>query len=113
GSPLDPRAGGTNLLIREGATLVTRIDDILSEIEPMLVREPDHRPLAEVYHPGAEPLDADRARVLEALGPAPTALDDIIRFTGLSAGSVRVILLELDLAGRLAHHPGGAVSLLP
>ncbi len=38
GSPLDPRADGTNDLIRNGATLVTRVDDIISVLTPM-VRE--------------------------------------------------------------------------
>lgn len=113
GSPLDPRAGGTNLLIKEGATLVTGVDDILSELEPMLAREPERMAPHAVGAPSLEPADADRDKVLEALGPSPVALDDVIRFTGLPAGTVRVLLLELDLAGRLAHHPGGAVSLVP
>ncbi len=44
GSPLDPRAGGTNLLIKDGASIVTSVEDIVSEITPMLAREAPPRP---------------------------------------------------------------------
>ena len=44
GSPLDPRAKGTNRLIREGATLTESAEDVLAVLRPMLgrdFREPD------------------------------------------------------------------------
>ena len=40
-------------------------------------------------------------RVLEALGPSPIDIDEIIRCTGIETRTVHIILLELDLAGRL------------
>ena len=49
--------------------------------------------------------------MLEALGPTPVGVDEIIRHTGLHAAQVFMILLELDLAGRLERHAGGTVSL--
>ena len=55
--------------------------------------------------------DKDRARVVEALGPTPIGVDEIIRHTGLHTAQVFTILLELDLAGRLERHAGGGVSL--
>ena len=36
GSPLDPRAEGTNQLLRDGATLCTRAEDVLSVLLPMV-----------------------------------------------------------------------------
>ena len=36
GSPLDPRAEGTNGLIKQGATVVTQVDDILSVLRPIM-----------------------------------------------------------------------------
>ncbi|MCW5697805.1 MAG: DNA-processing protein DprA [Bauldia sp.] len=113
GSPLDPRAAGTNRLIKEGATLVTAADDIVPALEPML-REPLAAAPRSVAEPHAPMLDAaatDRDRVLEALGPAPVAIDEVIRFTGLSAGVVQLVLIELSLAGRIERHPGQRVSL--
>lgn len=117
GSPLDPRAGGTNHLIREGATLVTHASDVLEDIRPMMAREPERPPVRvpasfSDHHP-AEAGESDRTRILDALGPAPVHMDDIIAHTSLPASVVRVVLLEVDLAGKLAHHPGGMVSLVP
>jgi DNA processing protein len=118
GSPLDPRSAGTNRLIRDGAQIVTELDDILVQLEPMLGR--DGGLPSEVDEPGAhdhaagpEADDSDRARIIESLGPTPVALDEIIRFTALRPAIVHLVLLELALAGRIERHPGGRVSLLP
>jgi DNA processing protein len=118
GSPLDPRAEGCNHLIREGATLVTSVDDVLAAIRPILDRPPP--PLAPMEEPAGadrdatgDPGDDGRAAVLTALGPTPVAVDLIIRHSGLSVSAVMIVLVELDLAGRLERHPGGLVSLLP
>jgi DNA processing protein len=117
GSPLDPRAGGTNRLIKDGATMVTAVDDILAEVQPMLGREPAAAatPLAESEREAAPALDAEedeRATLIAALGKTPVELDEIIRFTGLRPAVVHLILIELDLAGRLERHPGQRVSLV-
>jgi len=56
--------------------------------------------------------DSDRARIVEAMGTTPVEIDDIIRFTGLRPAVVRLVLIELDLAGRTEHYPGGRVSLI-
>ena len=63
--------------------------------------------------PGA-PADADpdaRRTVEELLGPSPAPVDEIVRLSGLASGAVQLVLLELDLAGRLDRHAGGKVSL--
>jgi DNA processing protein len=115
GSPLDPRAAGTNGLLKDGATLVTEVNDIISAIAPPigaplpLPPEFDEPPDFSATPP---PLDDDRARVVEALGPVPVGVDEIIRHTGLHPAKVFMILLELDLAGRLERHSGGSVSLV-
>jgi len=41
GSPLDPRAEGTNDLIRQGATLVSEVAHVLDVIGPIIERGPD------------------------------------------------------------------------
>lgn len=115
GSPLDPRAQGPNGLIKEGATLITEAADVLDALSPQtqIQRAEDasfQEPSDYAGMPG--PDDADRTRVVEALGTAPVPLDDIIRHTGLHPAQVMTALLELDLAGRLQRHPGGALSLL-
>ncbi|TIS92089.1 DNA-processing protein DprA [Mesorhizobium sp.] len=115
GSPLDPRASGANGLLKDGATLVTEAADVSAAIAPLAgARTPRTAPLEEPHDFSAmlPPGENDRARVVEALGPTPVAVDDIIRHTGLHAAQVSMVLLELDLAGRLERHAGGNVSVV-
>ena len=56
------------------------------------------------------PQDADRDMVLNVLGPHPTDIDDVVRATGLAVRDVRIILMELDLAGRIERHGQHLVS---
>jgi DNA processing protein len=113
GSPLDPRAAGTNDLIKQGATLVTEASDVINAVAPIM-----ERPIVlEAREGDDEPLDFDtdpgeRERIVALLGPSPVSLDDLIRMSGLSPAIVRTVLLELELAGRLERHGGGLVSLI-
>jgi DNA processing protein len=116
GSPLDPRAGGTNQLLKEGSLLVTEASDIVDALRPLDGRltPPAGHDIGEAEEEmmGAAPTDSERQRIVEALGPTPVAVDDLIEHTGASPGTVHLTLLELDLAGRLERHSGGRVSLL-
>jgi DNA processing protein len=116
GSPLDPRAAGTNGLLKEGAIVTTSSRDVIDALAPSSRLFSDDEPVMEEpgdedAAPVTEPGDDDRARVIEALGPSPAEIDDIIRHTGVAAATVYLVLIELDLAGRLHRHPGGMVSL--
>lgn len=116
GSPLDPRAEGTNKLIRDGALLTRSAEDVIAVLRPML--EDDVPTYAELRETGDETATPDtigqqeRRAVVEALGPAPVAIDDIISHTGLKSSVVSVVLLELDLAGRIERHGSQLVSLV-
>ena len=114
GSPLDPRAAGSNRLLKDGAILVTEASDVLDQIAPIAGIQLSERPVQEAppdFSATPPPGDGDRTGVLEALGATPVGVDEIIRHTGLQAAQVFTILLELDLAGRLERHAGGTVSL--
>lgn len=113
GSPLDPRAAGTNRLIKQGATLVTGVADVIDAVAPIMER-PIEWPARETENAGSfdEPDDSDRARIIALLGPSPIGIDDLIRLTKASPTAVRVVLLELELAGRLERHGGGLVSMM-
>ena len=112
GSPLDPRAQGCNLLIREGAILVQNAEDVLEAIRPLRLgplREP--RDDYGAGAPGANAEEADRRTVAGLLGPTPVPVDEIIRQSSLPAAIVQTVLLELELAGRVERHAGGKVSV--
>lgn len=137
GHPLDPRAEGTNKLIKSGATLVTSADDVIEALEPLsglkegalpLRWQPVAGPVAElatgngVDHGGdgdADPTraarsigsgEADLVAVLQSLGPAPIDANAIQSATGLSARAVQIALMELDIAGHIARPGPGLVA---
>jgi DNA processing protein len=123
GHPLDPRAEGTNALIKSGATMVTEPEDVLSALAPMLREGPGPPFLVPPGRSaeGGQPErskeashqttpDADRERLLAALGPAPIVIDELGRATGLAARAIQVALLELTLAGRVERHGHQLVS---
>lgn len=117
GSPMDPRAQGCNRLIKEGAALVENVDDIIGHLRAA-VRSPLSEPPSDHFrpiNPAAEDeheLSKARRLVIECLCPSPVLIDEVIRGCQLSAGVVMIVLLELELAGRLQRHPGGQVSLI-
>lgn len=112
GSPLDPRAEGANDLIKQGATLVTDAADVIAVLHPILGGPVELRAEEpEAPAPGVEAAAAERARIIGLLGPTPVPIDDLVRLSGSSPAIVRVVLLELELAGRLERHGGALVSL--
>ena len=122
GHPLDPRAEGTNFLLKEGATLVTSSEDIVSALQPFGRRRgtaaPSERLLweeATPHDPNGQPTHVaqdERARITAALGPAPINVDELARATGLPIRIVQAVVLELALVGRLEHHGSQLVSLV-
>lgn len=118
GFPLDARSEGPNRLIKQGATLVENVDDILYELEDLtkqrLFSEPDFEQEIIPSYPSVTDNELDQARqiILDCLSPQTTGVDELIRGTDLSSPIVNIILVELELAGRIERHPGNRVSLL-
>jgi DNA processing protein len=117
GSPLDPRAEGTNGLIKQGATPVTETSDIVTVLQPIMEQrnvprqEGESRPAEGGFFEGTDPAPDDRTRILALLGPTAVLIDDLVRLSKSSPSVVRMALLELEIAGRLERHGGGLVSL--
>jgi DNA processing protein len=124
GHPLDPRAEGTNMLLKQGATLVTSAEDVLETLRPQMgpqmeslargmaaaastLLEPD--PDADLQP--SLPTEAAQLVVLQALGPAPVSIDELARATGLTIRALRAVLIELALAGRIEHQGAQLVAL--
>lgn len=107
GSPLDPRAKGTNDLIRQGAAICEGLDDVLRALEGLGgLREPEP---ARFQPAPVEPDDALRERLAELLSPTPVSRDELIRAATAPAPAVFAALMELTLAGRADLLPGGMV----
>lgn len=109
GSPLDPRARGTNDLIRQGAALCEGAGDVIRALET----------LAGLAEPGAgfrgasDITDSDHGlteKVAALLSPTPVSRDELVRATGREPGAVAAALVELALAGRAELLPGGLAA---
>ncbi len=120
GSPLDPRCQGANRLIRDGATLVERAEDVINALAAQTrgvsegrrdlfgwadaqgdgMGEPDPAQLASL-----------RRQVLEILSFTPLHRDEILREADAPPGLVADTLLDLVLSGEAAEHDGGRFSL--
>ncbi len=111
GSPLDPRAQGCNLLIREGAILIQSAADVIEQIGSIggVVSAGGGERFA--GGPLDDASDREREAVIDRLGAAPLPVDEVIRQTGLPAAIVHMVLLELELGGRIERHAGSRVSL--
>lgn len=114
GSPLDPRARGTNDLIRQGATLCEGVDDVLEAI----TRRPSVRePPGDLFE-GADFDEAElqdeaerlRERAFDIVSPTPTPVDEVVRALAAPAPAVFAALVELALAGMIELLPGGLVA---
>jgi DNA processing protein len=134
GSAYDPRSAGTNKLIQDGAMLITSHRDVVDmldrghlyaeivsadmpsrqgavdEAATLLITSDENGGTGSAGDRMVD--DAHRQVVLDLLGPAPVEIDVIVREAGFSARLVQMVMMELDLAGRLERHPGQRVSLL-
>ncbi len=118
GSAQDPRARGTNDLIRQGAILTEQASDVLNVINPQWQVQspplpPDAPPVPELpCLADAEDTNEIRTWLKTRLGPTPVDLDDLTREFQAPAPLLSEVLMELELAGRLERHPGNRISAL-
>lgn len=108
GSIHSPQARGCHQLLRQGAKLVETANDVLEELAWNVQIPP-----ATTTKSAAAAADGDEQRLLAALGHGPCALDALAQSSGLTAERLSVILLQLELAGRVASLPGGRYQRLP
>jgi DNA processing protein len=112
GSIHNPLARGCHQLIRQGAKLVERPEDVLCELKISLVAQlvasvPGAPPQPQ---PGTPPLDKEYKILLDALAFEPASVDSLIERTGMNSESIASMLLILELDGHVAPHPGGRYS---
>lgn len=111
GHPLDPRARGCNHLIKNGAILVETVEDILEEIflnAPLEFEEE----ISQIKYPSSpHSLQKSRQIINENLSVVPISIDELIRECQLSPSDLWIVLLEMEIAGRIERLPGGKVAL--
>ncbi|MGE4313949.1 MAG: DNA-processing protein DprA [Pseudobdellovibrionaceae bacterium] len=120
GFPGDPRAEGPNALLRDGAVLVQKADDIISHLSSFVARGTQGKLLENmvqrdfvVEEMPLDPMPSDLSqKVIAALSHTATGVDEIVRTCHVSSAEVQAILLELELGGRVIRLPGNRVSLV-
>lgn len=116
GHPFDPRAGGCNMLIRDGATLIRGTDDVLEALGApgTAAREPEMRlqPLPGPEAPQRPLKDVAllHSMILARLGPSPLAEDQLLRDLAITPAQLAPELLTLELDGRINRQAGGLLS---
>jgi DNA processing protein len=99
------RSRGTHRLIRQGAKLVEKVEDIIEEISPQLLgaSQKNSKSRQRVLPQGMSP---EVRKVFEMILGGPLHIDEVIQGSGLSAGKVSEILLDLEIGGFLQQLPG-------
>lgn len=125
GHPFDGRASGCNLLLRDGASLVRGVEDVLEALaqKPAPARAtpattavtsaPSRRAASGTPVPKSRPRAETRALhqdILDRLGASPLAEDQLIRDLAVSPATVAPELVALELDGQILRHPGGLIS---
>ena len=103
GSVLEGRNTGCHRLIRDGAKLVERVEDIVEELHHWEIgKESVERPVAE---PGP-PLSEEQQRIFSLLDREPCHVDRLAEQADMPTADLLGMLLELELDGRVAQLPG-------
>lgn len=114
GSPADPRAGGPNWLLKNGATLVETAEDILASLPatpapyvPRLREQPSLLAAEDDDAEGLEQAMTARGRVYGLLGAQPVASDDLLRASGVAEQDLSALLTEMELDGHAVREADG------
>ncbi len=117
GSPLDPRCAGTNQLLRDGASLVTKADDILEFLQGMGKRFTEPEQMALLDNAPADFSEKDRKKIAQAITMAlsftPIHRDILLREINAPAPLIMDALLDLVLTGIAEEQGGGHFCLAP
>lgn len=110
GHPFDARAAGCNMLLLDGATLVRSADDVIEALTPKpFMTTPVPRPAPQT-RPALRNVAALHAMILQRLGPAPVAEDQLLRDLAVAATDMAPALVDLELDGKITRQAGGLLA---
>lgn len=104
GSIFSEKSIGANNLIKLGAKLVSRVEDILDELN--LTQAMKFIEKKEIV-----PENKEEAKILKALSHEPKNIDEIIKKTKLDTASTSACLSIMEIAGKIKHLGAGAYVL--
>ncbi len=106
----NPGSEGPHWLIKQGATLVTSLEDILENLQFGQHSLPDDAEIT-IYSPEQEAVALPFPELLANVGDEVTPVDVVAERAGQPVPVTVAQLLELELAGWIAAVPGGYVRL--
>ncbi len=116
GFPLDFRYQGNNYLLKNGAHLLEDAEDIMSILDsnhnqqlPFFTTN-DDKLLNNLTSFEEKELTQARLEIINLISASPTAIDEVIALSGLPAGVVLTVILELELAEKIVRHVGNLIS---
>ena len=112
GSIHNPMARGCHQLLRDGATLVESVNDIMAEIAPLAGHLLQTSAESTQTKDGAETDDEEYVKLRKNLGHDPIGIDELVARSGLTIDQVSSMLLILELDGKIEKLSGGRYALL-
>ena len=135
GHPLDPRASGTNRLIRDGALLIRSAADVLDDLQNFAghdlhapkrnytiqtgtdhsdtqtdIPQNQNTDTSTPSQPPSPSADTDvKALLLDVLSFTPTAIDELIQTHKITAPAMQIAILELEITGDIERVPGNKI----
>ena len=101
GSINSPKSQGTNHLLKEGAKLVERAEDIFEELNFSSVLS-----RIEVVKNKESLLSSEEKKIFEFIKDEPLHIDSLIEKSKLSASIVATVLTKLQIKGFIREFPG-------
>jgi len=106
-----PGARGPHMLIKNGAKLVERLDDILEEYEFLIPSSEMAVPESAAAARPDVPMTEEESKIVEALWQEPVDVDSLGRELGLKSHELSGILLGLEMKRVVRTLPGRMVEL--
>jgi len=104
-----PNAGGTNRLIKQGAKLVSSIDDILEELKPQFQNRlalSDIQSENLINEEKTIELSAEEQELYNKISDEPKHIDALFYSCSQPASKIMAVLLKLELKGLIRQMPG-------